>query len=117
MSTRTICYDWDGNPITVEQWMAMHVPEKIHVADTLLRKGRRGRQARVSTVWLGVNYGLGSPDRPPIIFETMIFGGRMDGFVARYTTKEQAREGHRQVVEAARYVLQRPPLIRNGGKP
>jgi hypothetical protein len=54
----------------------------------------------VSTVFLGLDYnfaGIG----PPILFETMIFGGDDDGFMQRYATYDEALAGH---AEACRRV-------------
>jgi hypothetical protein len=51
----------------------------------------------ISTVWLGLNHSyLG--DGPPIIFETMVFGGNLDQEQWRYSTPEQARAGHAAAV-------------------
>jgi len=58
---------------------------------------RIGR-VRVSTVWLGLDHGLGWSDEP-LIFETMIFGGNHDGYQERYSTEEEARAGHQRAVE------------------
>lgn len=53
----------------------------------------------VSTVWLGVNYNF-TGDGPPIIFETMVFGGNenQDQTMWRWSTEEGARAGHAEVV-------------------
>jgi hypothetical protein len=56
---------------------------------------------RVSTVFLGLDHSF-SEDRGPILFETMVFGGEMDGYCERCGTWEQAEEGHRQMVAAVR---------------
>jgi hypothetical protein len=50
---------------------------------------------RVSTVFLGLDHGYGGP---PIIFETMIFGGPHDKYQERYSTWQEAEEGHRRAV-------------------
>jgi hypothetical protein len=53
---------------------------------------------RVSTVWLGIDHKYGG-DGPPIIFETMIFGtGNLSEMQWRYSTEEQALQGHLEVV-------------------
>lgn len=51
---------------------------------------------RVSTVFLGLDHGYG--DGPPLIFETMIFGGDHDGEQWRYSTWQEAEEGHAAAV-------------------
>lgn len=47
---------------------------------------------RVSTVFLGLDHAFG--DGPPVLWETMIFGGEHDGYQRRYTTREAALDGH-----------------------
>lgn len=54
--------------------------------------------AEVSTVFLGLDHNWGSG--PPLIFETMIFGGKFNEYQARYSTWAEAEEGHARVVEA-----------------
>ena len=53
-----------------------------------------GGEIRVSTVFLGLDHQYG--DGPPLLFETMIFGGKHDGYQDRYSTWEQAEAGHRR---------------------
>ncbi len=50
---------------------------------------------RISTVFLGLNYGFGGS---PLWFETMIFGGGMDGVQWRYATWDEAAKGHLMAV-------------------
>ncbi len=56
----------------------------------------------ISTVFLVLNH---SYEGPPVLFETMIFGGKHDLFQERYCTKAEAIEGHARalamVMEAA----------------
>lgn len=54
-------------------------------------------EARVSTVFLGIDHnwlGVG----PPLLFETMIFGGPHSEWQCRYSTWADAAIGHDQVV-------------------
>lgn len=53
--------------------------------------------AEVSTVWLGLDHRYAG-DGPPLIFESMVFGGGLDQFCRRYSTEEQARAGHEDVI-------------------
>lgn len=58
------------------------------------------REVRVSTVFLGLNHRLiGSG--PPILWETLIVGGERDGDMERYTSYEDAVEGHARYVQLA----------------
>jgi len=55
----------------------------------------------VSTVFLGLDHGFGRPG-PPILFETMVFGGPMDDYQERYATWDEAEAGHERIVALAR---------------
>jgi hypothetical protein len=107
-------YDWDGEPITLERWSALRRAGGIHVGRTDL-----GRLGLVSTVWLGLNHNWG--DGPPVIFETLVFGGPLDEEMARYTSHEAARFGHdfmvMRLTNLAAEADRGPSLLHNGGKP
>lgn len=47
----------------------------------------------ISTVFLGMDYNWGNGQ--PLLFETMIFGGEFDQYQERYSTWEEAEEGHK----------------------
>jgi hypothetical protein len=53
-------------------------------------------QIYVSTVFLGFDHGRGSDVEKPIVFETMVFRGDEGEIYARYSTWEEAEEGHRR---------------------
>lgn len=58
----------------------------------------------VSTVFLGINYNWGGG--PPVLWETMVFGGSHDGEIReRYTSADEARIGHARIVETERIAL------------
>ncbi len=50
----------------------------------------------VSTIFLGHNMGVLGENN---WFETMVFGGKFDGYCDRYETLEQAEKGHQRVVQ------------------
>ena len=51
----------------------------------------------VSTIFLSIDHNLtGVGD--PVLFETMIFGGKHDGYQRRYTTYKDAKAGHKAAV-------------------
>jgi len=54
------------------------------------------KDAWISTVFLSLDHSW--IPGPPILFETMIFGGEYDGYQDRYSTWDEAEEGHRKVV-------------------
>jgi hypothetical protein len=52
----------------------------------------------VSTVFLGVDYNFAGVG-PPVLWETMVFQGLLDGYCRRYTSKEAAYEGHQAICQ------------------
>jgi hypothetical protein len=60
-------------------------------SDRTVKKTTVG-EAKVSTVFLGLNHRFGEGE--PLLFETMIFGGKEDGWRKRYSTWDEAVKGH-----------------------
>ena len=84
-------YDTVGNPISMWEWSSIQEIEIRHIA-----KDQIGPY-QVSTIWLGLNHNHYLNGSPPLIFETMIFtddDNDLNHYQERYSTKEQAREGH-----------------------
>lgn len=79
--------------MTWARWMEGHLNGR-HVGNDLIG------DVRVSTVFLGLDHSFG--EGPPLLFETMVFGGEHDGWQDRYTTWEQALAGHSSVLSAIR---------------
>lgn len=62
---------------------------------------------KVSTVFLGLDHSFRFgddrfTDLPPVLWETMIFGGPHDQYQDRYTSKEAALEGHEYALKLAK---------------
>lgn len=68
--------------------------------DRVVRQDELG-EVRVSTVFLGIDHNFWGHG-PPLIFETMVFGGPSDQYQQRYSTEAAALAGHDQVVSAVR---------------
>ncbi len=70
--------------------------------------------AWVSTVFLGLDHSFGPG--PPVLFETMVFEGPLDGTEDRYSTWQEAEEGHRRMVALVKKddpaSADRPPTVR-----
>jgi len=89
-----------GEPVPVDdvmvwaQWFeeARRTRANIIAQD---RDERRGNEPEVlvSTVFLGLDHNLFGVG-PPILWETMILGGPLDGYQRRYSTRAAALEGH-----------------------
>lgn len=74
----------------IRTWALWFESAKRHVALT----ERDG--VSVSTVFLGIDHNfLGKG--PPILFETMVFGGEHDEDQQRYSTWDEAEAGHKEV--------------------
>jgi len=59
-----------------------------------------GKKIWVSTVFLGLDHNF-SGYGPPILFETMIFGGPYNTYQERYRTWDEAERGHARAVKKA----------------
>lgn len=51
---------------------------------------------QVSTVFLVWDHSFGN-DKQPVLFETMVFGGKYDEYQIRYNTYEEAELGHKEI--------------------
>jgi hypothetical protein len=62
---------------------------------------------RVSTIFLGLDHSFGRRTEP-LLFETMVFGGRLDQERERYSTWEEAEQGHRAMLQKVREAGSQP---------
>jgi hypothetical protein len=70
----------------------------VHVGDTAIG------DVRVSTIFLGLDHAHGYG--PPMLFETMIFGGQYNDYYERCSTWEQAEAQHAAAISLVRSTLQ-----------
>jgi len=77
----------------------------IETASRIVARTKIG-DVLVSTIFLGLDHNL--VDGPPLIFETVIFGGEFDEKLDRYSTWEEAELGHRKYVEMVEASLKAP---------
>ena len=87
-------YNWQGEPITFAEWLGG--PDN-RVAVALTHVG----SVEVSTLFFGVDHRTYATG-PPLIFETMVFGGALDGQGERYSTEAEALAGHDEWVAKVR---------------
>lgn len=82
--------DDNGNPLvetdllTWARWMET-ADRRVAYTDT--------GESRISTIFLGMDHAF-SEQEPPILYETMIFGGLHDQYQQRYATRAEALAGH-----------------------
>ena len=103
-------YDMDGKEISMSDW-------SLYLSDVTLNRhigDDRIDGFRISTVWLGLDHRfrcVPNNDLPPLIFETMIFldhekesekGDQFSYYMERYSTKEEALEGHKIACQLVR---------------
>ena len=75
-------------------WAKWFETANRHVAKTEIG------DVRISTVFLGLDHSwVGGP---PLLFETLVFGGELDQEQERYSTWDEAEEGHKRMVKRAR---------------
>ncbi|MBP8689262.1 hypothetical protein KBH77_02835 [Patescibacteria group bacterium] len=89
-------YNKQGEKITRSEFTSLIV-DKDYVA-VKQKKLKNGKF--ISTVWLGLDYSI--CDGKVLIFETMVFpefGDCENEFCERYSTLEEAMEGHERIVK------------------
>lgn len=86
----------DGNPIAVDD-IAVWAEWISDPDNKIVRKTDVG-ETEVSTVFLGVNHNF-RDEGPPILYETLVFGGPLDQEMYRYATREAAEAGHEAMVK------------------
>lgn len=69
--------------------------ESFEISNRIIQKTKIGK-VEVSTVFLGLDHSYGGG--PPQLFETMVFGGKLDHETVRYATLEDAKVGHMKMV-------------------
>jgi hypothetical protein len=85
---------------SIREWAARFNEGSKRVAFTTVG------DADVSTVFLGLDHSWGGG--PPLLFETMVFGGQYDEEQWRYSTYDDALEGHLEIVKMVQEVAKRP---------
>lgn len=85
--------DENGDPKVVED--ILEWGEWFETADRIAALDEMNG-IRVSTVFLGLNHNFGQG--LPLLWETMIFGGDHEGYQDRYSTLDEAKEGHQRAV-------------------
>jgi len=102
MSGRYIL-DADHNPVEEDDlfaWGRWLEAAEVRVERTIID------DVRVSTVFLGLDHSF-SEEGPPILFETMIFGGHFDQEQDRCATWDEAVLMHHKMCERVRKYIQR----------
>lgn len=96
-------YGPDGRTLSIEEWSQLmerrdedSSRESWWRRQTVISDG-----VSVSTVWLGLDHEL-CESGPPLIWETMIFGGEHSQNQWRYPSRQAALDDHERIVAALR---------------
>lgn len=96
-------YTLDANhnvvPANLMTWARRFESSDRVVARTKVYEG-----CDVSTVFLGLDHRFGAPG-PPLVFETMVFGGPFDQDMNRYATWADAEAGHARMVDKCQPIM------------
>lgn len=99
---------------SVEEWGRWFKLSSRVVRQDIVRPKWYTPSVYVSTVFLGLDHNFWD-DGPPILFETMIFGGLCDDYQRRYSTWDEAITGHRATLDmihaAYRFPMGLWPLV------
>lgn len=92
----TYVLDDDGNPVAEPDPLVI-CKARRDASMRVVAKTTVGESA-VSTVFLFIDHNP-FPDKPPELFETLVFGGKLADEMDRYATRAQALEGHAAMVD------------------
>ena len=67
-----------------------------------------GEKIRVSTVFLGLDHNFFG-EGPPLLYETMVFGGDLHQYCDRTSTREEAMKAHEEALEKVLNSRSLPP--------
>ena len=89
--------------VTIEQW-AQWMNGAYNDRSRWIGYTGIGEEIRISTVFLGIDHRFFAKG-PPILFETMVFGGPLDQEQVRYVSWDDAEVGHKAMVRRVRAAL------------
>lgn len=91
--------DADNQTVEVDDWMQW--AEWFECGNRFVGYTEITSQINVSTVFLGLDHRF-TGNGPPLLFESMVFGGPLDGTIMRYSSWDDAEAGHKGLVRKAR---------------
>lgn len=92
-------YILDGHePVPVEDPLVWALWYENNRETCVVKQDRVAPMVHVSTVFLALDSDYGQVT-PPKLFETMIFGGKDNGYRQRYATYEEAEAGHAELIK------------------
>ncbi len=99
-------YILDGHKVIEEPDISKWA-QWFQVGDRVVKKttlqDKEGISVKISTVFLGLDHSFS--DGPPLLFETMVFGGELDQEMDRCTTWDEAVIMHGLMCDKAKYSI------------
>jgi hypothetical protein len=89
----------DGKPVKIED--PIEWARKFNSSQRIVIQTQVG-ESFISTVFLGLDHDF-TGKGPPILWETMVFGGPLADDEERYTSEKLARDGHERMVSRVKY--------------
>ena len=100
------CVPCDGNTMWASAWSKSSKVKCDVIKPSRLFFWRKS--SFVSTVFLGINHNWGRDrDSHPILFETIVFGGKHNDLCQRYETYNEAVNGHERVLKFVKGLITR----------
>jgi len=102
--------DADGNPQPCDdllawcRWYERASKDRSRVVAADKDEGPDGGEILISTVFLGLDHNFDASG-PPVLWETMVFGGALDGETVRYASRAAALAGHQTMSALVREAL------------
>lgn len=85
-------------------WFERSSKDRSRVIAADKDEGPDGSEIFVSTVFLGLDHNF-SGTGPPVLWETLVFGGPLADEMARYRSREAALAGHQEICARVRLAL------------
>ena len=111
---RYFVLDTDGEPLAVDdielwaKWFEASGRARLVAQDKDERAG--APDVLISTVFLATDHSFGTGD--PVLWETLVFGGPLDGEMTRYTSRSAAIAGHQAMCRRVAAALRQEPPAR-----
>jgi hypothetical protein len=105
--------DADGEPQRCDDlavwgaWFERSSKDRSRVVAADKDEGPDGGTVCVSTVFLGLDHNF-SATGPPVLWETLVFGGPLNDEMVRYTSRAAALRGHQAMCARVRAALEGP---------
>lgn len=70
----------------------------FETADRQIAKDRI-KDSCISTIFLGLDHSFSKTKGEPVLWETLVRGGKLDGYMERYTSHDAALQGHNEIIK------------------